>query len=229
MKEKYCKIFKLMGLISIISIGVIISLSAIFFPDVFENKDSILYYYRPDVLVGLLSIIIFINPLIDLLSKRENNNEIYYDEINEKLIANSTTDNKDILGLMLTNMKEIREYYAMSKKMAKYAFALSIVMSIGGFCILAYSTIYVLVNNLSLIHSILPVISGAIMEIIASTAMLVYKKSLEKLDKYYNSLHENEILLSVINIASKISVEKRDDTYNYIIKAKLENQKSTYN
>ena len=109
--------------------------------------------------------------------------------------------------------------------MTKDAFVLAVCMCIGGFFIISTSVIFILLNNIDAIQAILPIISGAVIEAIAATTLIVYKKSLEQLNRYYDALHDNEIFLSAVNLANKISYEKRDDTYNYIIKTKLESTK----
>lgn len=58
----------------------------------------------------------------------ENNSQV---ENKEKEI--SQYENRDIIELMIANMKEINEYYVLSKKMTKDAFVLAVCMCIGGF------------------------------------------------------------------------------------------------
>ena len=62
-------------------------------------------------------------------------------------------------------------------------------------------------------------------EALAATTLIVYKKFFDQLNRYYVALHNNEMFLLAVNLANKISYEKRDDTYNYIIKTKLESTK----
>ena len=121
-------------------------------------------------------------------------------------------------------MKEINEYYVLSKRMTRQSFVLAVCMCIGGFLIISISVAFILVNNLAAKEAIIPVISGAVIEAIAATTLIVYKKSLEQLNRYYDALHNNEIFLSSVNLVSKISTERRDQMYEYIIKTKLEDK-----
>ena len=179
-----------------------------------RNRDDIENYYN-DLRQKILQAEIDSQVL-----NTENNSQV---ENKEKEI--SQYENRDIIELMIANMKEINEYYVLSKKMTKDAFVLAVCMCIGGFFIISTSVIFILLNNIDAIQAILPIISGAVIEAIAATTLIVYKKSLEQLNRYYDALHDNEIFLSAVNLANKISYEKRDDTYNYIIKTKLESTK----
>lgn len=62
----------------------------------------------------------------------------------------------------------------------------------------------------------------------AGTVKVVYKSSLEQLNHYYKSLHENERFLSTVHLVSKLSPAKQDEMYAEIIKSSLEiNAKDT--
>lgn len=76
-------------------------------------------------------------------------------------------------------------------------------------------------NSENLISTIVPAIGAAIVEVIAGTSLFVYKKSLDQLNHYYNSLHNNERFLSIVNIVSKVSLDKQDDMYSDIIKSQI--------
>lgn len=136
-----------------------------------------------------------------------------------------TKDTSDIIELMLLNMKEIKEYYVMSKDMAKKSFTLSVIMCIFGFGIILLSIISMYFTNITLIESLIPVIGGSVVEVIAGTSLIVYKKSLEQLNQYYEALHNNERYLSLVNLVDKLSDAKKDETYINIINSQLEKLK----
>ncbi len=145
--------------------------------------------------------------------------QIIIDSDSNKEIDISTSD---IMELMLLNMKEIKEYYVLSKTMAKRSFFLAVVMCIFGFVIIAASIIAIFVMDISFAQSMIPVIGGAIVEIIAGTSLVVYRKSLEQLNQYYESLHNNERFLSLVNLVDKLTDDKKDETYINIINNQLE-------
>lgn len=163
--------------------------------------------------------------------------EDVYDDLRDRIILERKIDdemlkqniNNDIAELMIFNMREINEYYKLSKSMTRYSFLLAVFMCIGGFLIISASVFFMLYKSIESTEIIIPIISGAVIEAIAATTLIVYKKSLEQLNRYYDSLHENEIFLSSVNIANKVSPENRDDTYNYIIRTKLNSSTTEHN
>lgn len=173
-----------------------------------------------------------------MMHSDDEKSSAYYDNLRDKIILHvdsgvtltkennkeQTDDNRDIIELMIANMKEINEYYVLSKRMTRQSFILAVCMCIGGFMIISISVAFILINNLEAKEAIIPVISGAVIEAIAATTLIVYKKSLEQLNRYYDALHNNEIFLSSVNLVSKISTERRDQMYEYIIKTKLEDK-----
>lgn len=184
-----------------------------------------------------ISILIYIIITSITYSDDEKSNS-YYDNLREKIILHvngsvelnqnrdekHSDDNRDIIELMIANMKEINEYYVLSKRMTRQSFILAVCMCIGGFLIISTAVAFILINNIEAKEAIIPVISGAVIEAIAATTLIVYKKSLEQLNRYYDALHNNEIFLSSVNLVSKISTDKRDQMYEYIIKTKLEDK-----
>ncbi|WMJ86643.1 TRADD-N-associated membrane domain-containing protein [Anaerocolumna sp. MB42-C2] len=166
---------------------------------------------------------------------KTSNNEIsdYYTTLRQSLIINNykpaENENKesdtpaatDILELMSINMTEIKEYYVLSKNMAKSSFKLSVSMCLLGFTLITASIISIFAMDITIGSAIIPAIGGVIVEVVAGTSLIVYRQSLEQLNRYYEALHENERFLSVVNIADKITPEKKDDVYQEIIKSQL--------
>lgn len=181
--------------------------------------------------ITLLSMVIDFFLIKDKAFDDTEESENAYDVLRDRILFKHETDdetitqnaNKDIIELMILNMREINEYYKLSKSMTRDSFLLAVFMCIGGFLIISISVFFVLHKSIESTEIIIPIISGTVIEVIAATTLIVYKKSLEQLNRYYDSLHENEIFLSSVNIVSKMSSEHRDDTYDYIIRTKLNN------
>lgn len=164
--------------------------------------------------------------------KSLNNNRQYLEAL--KIIRNLNVEHQndkrntnpkessDTLELMFINMNEIRAYYKMSKIMATLSFVLSVCMCILGFIIITTSIYITFSTDLTFIESIIPIIGGTVVEVIAGTSLSVYKKSLEQLNQYYESLHNNERFLSLVNLVDKLSPNKRDEIYINIINSQLE-------
>lgn len=159
--------------------------------------------------------------------------EKYVDDLRNKIINSSLViknkndeKNTDILELMLENMKEIRDYYVISKMQSKKAFSLAVSMCILGFLLILTSIILSVIFKISLLITSIPAIGGMVSELIAGTSLLVYKASLEQLNNYYESLHNNERFLSLVNLVSKISSDKQDEVYINIINVELQNYRN---
>ena len=79
------------------------------------------------------------------------------------------------------------------------------------------------VFRLSLQMSIIPAIGGVITELIAGTALVVYRNSLSQLNHYHKALHEDERFLSSVNLLGKFSsVETQDDMLREIIRSEIQ-------
>ena len=198
-----------------------------------------------DEIIAYISIIVLlVDIIVDSISERISDvKEVkdYYNDIRgsirgsvvlnqndsvakEDLIKNKieSKDTSDIIELMLFNMKEIKEYYVMSKSMAKSSFTLSVVMCVLGFIVISSSIAAIFFTNITFMESLIPVIGGTVVEAIAGTSLIVYKKSLEQLNQYYESLHNNERYLSLVNLVDKLSNDRKDETYINIINSQLE-------
>lgn len=132
-------------------------------------------------------------------------------------------DKRDIIALMLKNNDEITEYFTISKSQAKSSYRFSIITCIVGILMLAIA-IYgaIVINNLQL--TIIGTASGAITEVISGTVLWIHNKSALQLNHYYDALHENEKFLSAINIADKLSEEKKEEIYIEIIRKQIDAQ-----
>lgn len=77
--------------------------------------------------------------------------------------------------------------------------------------------------RLSFQMSIIPAIGGVITELIAGTALVVYRNSLSQLNHYHKALHEDERFLSSVNLLGKFSsVEAQDDMLREIIRSEIQ-------
>lgn len=152
--------------------------------------------------------------------KSRLNDLAYSDSTNyhESLITEEKE--KDIIALMLKNSIESTEYFAISKKQAKSSYIFSIVTCSIGIVILIGSVLMAFLTQ-RIEPAIIAVVSGAITELIAGTVLWVHKKSALQLNHYYDALHENEKFLSAINLADRISNERRDDVYFEIVKKQI--------
>ncbi len=183
------------------------------------------FYYS---FVGLLAIALgIILGIIDTLLTREEKSveeiEKKYEDIKNSVITENSISEKntDILELMLANMREINDYYVLSKTQAQNSFTLAVAMCIIGILLMGVSIFATFFYSSNVISAVIPAVGAAIVEVIAGTSLNVYKKSLSQLNRYFNSLHSNERFLSIVNIVSKASPDVQDDMYYEIIKSQI--------
>lgn len=129
----------------------------------------------------------------------------------------------DALGRMMINLEDIKEFYTWSQKQAKASFVLAVAMCISGFALMIIAIILPVVFRLSFQLSILPAIGGVITELIAGTALVVYRNSLSQLNHYHKALHEDERFLSSVNLIGKFStVDIQDEMLREIIRSEIQ-------
>lgn len=129
----------------------------------------------------------------------------------------------DALGRMMINLEDIKEFYTWSQKQAKASFILAVAMCISGFILMIAAVVLPVVFKLSFEMSIIPAVGGIITELIAGTALVVYRNSLSQLNHYHKALHEDERFLSSVNLLGKFStVEAQDDMLREIIRSEIQ-------
>ena len=92
-----------------------------------------------------------------------------------------------------------------------------------GFGLMIVAILIPIVFRLSFQMSIIPAIGGVITELIAGTALVVYRNSLSQLNHYHKALHEDERFLSSVNLLGIFSsVEAQDDMLREIIRSEIQ-------
>lgn len=184
-----------------------------------QEQDFLKYFTSSQISFGGKSNIKPLDKLEDE-SQKISSQEILKPSHTYKNLKSKKSD--DVLQMMALNMREIKEYYFLSKNMAKKSFNLSMLMCVLGFLTIASSIIFLFFTDINFIEALIPIIGGTIVEIIAGTSLVVYNKSLEQLNKYYDSLHNNEKFLSLVNLVDKLSDDKKDEVYIDIINNQLQ-------
>lgn len=154
--------------------------------------------------------------LIKNSESEEGKKEISDTKNSEELLYGS-----DILAEMLKNHIEIKEYFRISKSQSKFSFYFSIISSVVGIMVIIIAAFGIVAFKEI---SIIAALSGAITEIISGIVLWIHNKSALQLNYYYDSLHENEKFLSAVNIADKLSEEKKEDMYIEIIRKQIDIQ-----
>ena len=112
---------------------------------------------------------------------------------------------------MLSNTRELRHFYLISRKQARGSFALAIVMCIIGALILLLSIAALLFLENYRETLTIGAIGGVLTEFVAATALFIYRKTLDQFNHYYRSLHENERFLSILNLTARLCPSKQDE------------------
>lgn len=227
---------------ALIALTIAIELFAVLFAIILPEIYDVNYFYKdPVTLIGILTIlmatvVLFYSYL--LITKRRRSEETYYEiesyskrlktaMVTEVIDSNGDPGEDktevDALGRMLINLEDIKEFYTWSQKQAKAAFYLAICMCLLGFLLMSTSVILLMVFKSSIQASLLPTIGGVVTELIAGTALIVYKNSLLQLNHYHKALHEDERFLSSVNLINKFSSpEAQDEMLKEIIRSEIQ-------
>lgn len=234
---------------SMIILTIAIEMFAMLFVVLIFKEQSLGMAFRNEsiltITIGLCSVMLaFVALLTSYLSimkrrwQEDNEEEIdSYSRRLQKAIASEKSqievslnvkseDNKkeiDALGRMMINLEDIKEFYTWSQKQAKASFVLAVAMCISGFILMMVAVLLPVVFRLDFEMSIIPAIGGVITELVAGTALVVYKHSLLQLNHYHKALHEDERFLSSVNLLGKFSsVEAQDEMLREIIRSEIE-------
>lgn len=126
------------------------------------------------------------------------------------------------LERMLVNLEDIRAYYKWSQEQARSAFRLAWWLCIAGFVFLVAAAVLPPALGMGWQASVIPAVGGAASELLAGTALLVYRHSLTQLNYYHDALHEDERFLSAVSLVDRFDAkEKRDEILAEIVKSEL--------
>lgn len=165
--------------------------------------------------------LIFIKEVFDRKQNHQENKEIQEDA--EKIIGD-TFKSDDVIDLMLKNVRELREYYIISKRQATNAFSASLIVCFLGFIVyIAGIAVFVISGENALL---LTTISGTIVEVISGLFFWLYRHAIKQLNIYHQRLGTTEKYLTAIRLADKMGEDKHDNTYWHIICCILEDAKA---
>lgn len=146
----------------------------------------------------------------------------YQKKLKNTLGIYTTKENNDIIGLMINNLSEIKQFYKLTKDQAENAYSLAKNSSIAGIVLIIIAILVALIFDNNQI-AMATTIGGVVVEVLAGTSLFVYQKTLKQLNYYYASLHNNERFLSLLNIVGKTNI--KDKLYEKIIESELDNLK----
>lgn len=160
--------------------------------------------------------LIFVKEVFDRRQNHQENKEIQEDA--EKIIGD-TFKSDDVIDLMLKNVRELREYYIISKRQATNAFSASLIVCFLGFTVyIAGIAVFVFSGENELL---LTTISGTIVEVISGLFFWLYRHAIKQLNIYHQRLGTTEKYLTAIRLVDKMGQDKHDDMYRHIIECVL--------
>lgn len=190
-----------------------------------------------EIMSVMLAIVALFTSYFSIMKKRwqeddEEELESYSRRLKQAVISRDTKEEQqnsdgkkevDALGRMMINLEDIKEFYTWSQKQAKAAFVLAVSMCVLGFGLIIIACALPVAFKLSYQISIIPAIGGVITELIAGTALVVYRSSLAQLNHYHKALHEDERFLSSVNLLGKFTEdEMRDNMLQEIIRSEIQ-------
>lgn len=236
------------NLFSIMSMTMVLGIVAMLFLYLMLGNNLWMDYYSQRfsefaliimLLIIMLSALIFFISYLSFMQRRKQEYNVkqqkrYSDRLRNAFFAENDLiyeckgeDEKqkeiDALKRMMINLEDINEFYTWSQKQAKSSFWLAVYICVIGVVLMVGASVAMLIFKLSLEVSIIVAIGGAITEVVAGTALVVYRSSLIQLNHYHRALHEDERFLSSVNLVGRFnSVEMQDEMMKEIIRSELE-------
>lgn len=140
----------------------------------------------------------------------------------EKAIKDITIENNEndnVLELMLKNVKELREYYVISKQQARKSFSAAFFICFFGIFIYVLGIISVMIFDKNI--SVISIIGGTVVEVIAGLFFWLYREATKQLSIYHQRLGSTEKYLTVIQIIRELPEDKRIEAFQNLTMAIL--------
>lgn len=129
------------------------------------------------------------------------------------------TDDKNVLNMMMDNVSELREYYVISKQQARRSFSAALFICFLGIFIYLLGIIAYIVLDKNI--SIISVISGTVVEVIAGLFFWLYREATKQLGVYHQRFGSTEKYLTVMQIIREMPEDKRVEAFQNLTMAIL--------
>lgn len=111
----------------------------------------------------------------------------------------------NVLKRMQLNLESMRKFYTWTQMQARMAFGLAVGMCIAGIVLICVA---IKISNTDM--TIVSAIGGVATELIAGTALIVYRRSLSQLNYYHKALHQDQRFLSSVDLLNDFEDEDND-------------------
>lgn len=175
-----------------------------------------------DLVLSILSTVLGSTSLMvakEVFDRKQNHQESKEIQEDADKIIGDAFKSDDVIDLMLKNVRELREYYIISKRQATNAFSASLIVCFLGFIVyIAGIAVFVISGENALL---LTTISGMIVEVISGLFFWLYRHAIKQLNIYHQRLGTTEKYLTAIRLVDKMGQDKHDDMYKHIIECVL--------
>lgn len=154
-----------------------------------------------------------------LLDKKQHQQEAKEIQEDVDKIIGDKFKSDDVIELMLKNVRELREYYIISKRQATNAFSASLIVCFLGFIVYIAGIIVFVISGENTL--VLTTIAGTIVEVISGLFFWLYRHAIKQLNIYHQRLGSTEKYLTAIRLVDKMGQDKQDDMYKHIIECVL--------
>jgi hypothetical protein len=175
-----------------------------------------------DLVLSILSTVLGSTSIMvakEVFDRKQNHQESKEIQEDADKIIGDAFKSDDVIDLMLKNVRELREYYIISKRQATNAFSASLIVCFLGFIVyIAGIAVFVISGENALL---LTTISGTIVEVISGLFFWLYRHAIKQLNIYHQRLGTTEKYLTAIRLVDKMGQDKHDDMYKHIIECVL--------
>lgn len=134
----------------------------------------------------------------------------------EKAVSNVNIAGEDnVMDLMMRNVKELKEYYVISKNQARNSFSASLFISIFGIFIYIFGLAAVIIFDKDIL--LLSTIAGTMVELISGLFFWLYSKAINQLSVYHQRLGSTEKYLMVTQLINEVPEDKKYEEYSNLI------------
>ena len=140
-----------------------------------------------------------------------------YQKQKRKARLNAVPPTFDVKKLTQDQLRDIRDYYMISKGQATKSFVLTILMCVLGFILVGIAVCCAIFLEGNLAAALIPAVGSAIVELIAGTTLFVYKRTLTQLNLYYDSQVQDQRFLLALQAAEQLPGEKQAEVRQAII------------
>lgn len=175
-----------------------------------------------EIIISVLSTVIGSSSLVivkNMIDKIQNHQEKKEIEEDVEKVIGETFKSDDVIDLMLKNVRELREYYIISKRQATNAFSASLIVCFLGVVIYIVGIVAFIISGENAL--LLSTIAGTIVEVISGLFFWLYSHAIKQLNIYHQRLGTTEKYLTAIRLVDKMEQDKHNEMFKHIIECVL--------